>query len=341
MRWCFFLLMVTPMIVFGQVEEHKKGLPNYVCYRVNEEMVVDGKLEEASWEQAPKSDFFKPVLASNSEAAIYETSFQLLWDDDYLYVAGRLQDETINGKLSTRDALLYQDDVFEIFIDPDGDSHNYIEVEINALNTIWDLFLKYPYRENLPNSASTIYDIPGLKTAIYVDGTLNMEKDVDRFWTVEMAIPLATFMEINNDQKIAEGSQFRFNCTRVEHISSDDVSYWSWATAPRIDFHLPDYWGYLQFTNHIVGTNDVDFKRKEDEDIKDFLRILYYRQKAYFKVHGIYCKALAELKISEANLGLLDDLEVVGSKFQYTIIVISKLTKKRWLISEDGRLRQE
>ena len=34
----------------------------------------------------------------------------------------------------------------QIFLDPDGDNHNYYEIEINALGTVWDLFLARPYR---------------------------------------------------------------------------------------------------------------------------------------------------------------------------------------------------
>lgn len=32
-----------------------------------------------------------------------------------------------------------QDNDFEVFLDPDGDNHNYYEIEINAHNTVWDL----------------------------------------------------------------------------------------------------------------------------------------------------------------------------------------------------------
>ena len=49
--------------------------------------------------------------------------------------------------LTEHDSVIFQDNDFEVFIDPDGDNHNYYEIEINALNTEWDLRLPKPYRD--------------------------------------------------------------------------------------------------------------------------------------------------------------------------------------------------
>ncbi len=51
-----------------------------------------------------------------------------------------------------------------MFIDPDGDAQNYVELEINALNTVWDLFLEKPYRDG--GHADNAFDIVGLKTGV-------------------------------------------------------------------------------------------------------------------------------------------------------------------------------
>ena len=41
--------------------------------------------------------------------------------------------------------VLYSKNDFEIFLDPDGDTHNYYELEVNAFETEWDLLLLKPY----------------------------------------------------------------------------------------------------------------------------------------------------------------------------------------------------
>ena len=40
--------------------------------------------------------------------------------------------------------------LLQVFIDPDGDNHNYYEFEMNALNTVWELVLRKPYKDGGP-----------------------------------------------------------------------------------------------------------------------------------------------------------------------------------------------
>lgn len=43
-------------------------------------------------------------------------------------------------------SIIYQDNDFEVFLDPDGDNLMYYEVEVNAAGQVWDLLLVKPYR---------------------------------------------------------------------------------------------------------------------------------------------------------------------------------------------------
>ena len=52
--------------------------------------------------------------------------------------------------MTERDSVIFRDNDFEVFIDPDGDTHAYYELEINALGTVWDLLLLKPYRDGGP-----------------------------------------------------------------------------------------------------------------------------------------------------------------------------------------------
>ena len=112
---------------------------------------------------------------------------------DYLYVGADLEEPDVWATLTTRDSVIYQENDFEIFIDPDGDTHEYYELEINALNTVWDLMLVQPYRDGGP--AIDAWDIAGLKTAVHVRGTLNRPGDKDDGWSIEIAMPWKVLAE--------------------------------------------------------------------------------------------------------------------------------------------------
>ena len=89
----------------------------------------------------------------------FVTRAKMLWDDENLYVAADLAGDEIWGHLTERDSVIYFDNDFEIFVDPDSDTYHYYEFEMNVLNTVWDLFLAEPYRDG--GSGLNGYDMHG------------------------------------------------------------------------------------------------------------------------------------------------------------------------------------
>ena len=119
------------------------------------------------------------------------------------------------GTLTEHDQVVYYDNDFEVFIDPDGDGCEYYEVEINALNTIFDLFLVRTYNDGGP--ALHGWDLKGLHTAVHVDGTLNDPTDKDTAWSVEMALPWPALAEAaHRPAPPTAGDVWRVNFSRVE-----------------------------------------------------------------------------------------------------------------------------
>ena len=112
----------------------------------------------------------------------------MLWNDHYLYVFAKLYEKHIWGDITKRDDVIYYNNDFEVFINPNDNVFSYGELEINALGTEWDLYLNRPYR--LKGKADNSWDIIGLKSAVYINGTLIDSSDVDEYWTLEIAIPL-------------------------------------------------------------------------------------------------------------------------------------------------------
>jgi hypothetical protein len=134
-------------------------------------------------------------------------------DDQYLYIAAELEEPHFWAILTEHDSVIFHDNDFEVFLNPSGDTLNYFEFEMNALNTGWDLFLNKPYRHG--GKADNSWEIPGLLTAVDIDGTLNDPHDRDRGWTVEMAFPWSACASRAPVKRWAAGDQWRLNFSRV------------------------------------------------------------------------------------------------------------------------------
>jgi hypothetical protein len=243
----------------------------------------------------------------------------MLWDENYFYVAAELDEPDIWGTLKNRDDIIFYDNDFEIFIDPDGNTHGYCEFEMNALNTVWDLLLIQPYRD-MDKAAVHNWDIKGLKTGTAVYGSLNKPGDTDSCWTVEVAFPWEAFKEITyvivppNDN-----DQWRINFSRVEWKTEIiDGKYkkqinpktnkpypednWVWSPQGVVNMHYPEMWGYVQFSNEISGNKNVSFIEKTEENAKWFLRQIYYLEKAYFEKNGTFTDDLKKLGIDKKTV---------------------------------------
>jgi hypothetical protein len=210
------------------------------------------------------------------------------------------------GTLTNHDAVIFQDPDFEVFIDPDGDRHNYYEVEMNALNTGWDLILKKPYIDGGP--ALNEWEIPGLKTAVHVNGSLNDPKDRDESWTVEIAIPWKVLAEFSKQKAPPKsGDIWRVDFSRVEwQIDTRDGKYkkvpgtrednWVWSPTGIIDMHRPENWGHVKFTKKSKAT--ARFSPKRDGTV-DTLLELYYAQKDFYQVNKRFATSVNELRDPE------------------------------------------
>lgn len=308
-----------------RVRPDPKFLPpkGYVCFRAGGAITVDGKLDETAWQQAAWTDDFVDIEGSAKPAPRFRTRARMLWDDEYFYIAAELEEPHAWGTLTEHDAVIFHDNDFEVFVDPDGDCHRYGEFEINTLNTGWDLLLPKPYKDG--GQADNGWEIPGLKTAIGIDGTLNDPTDTDRRWVVELAFPwkvlgaLLPGVEPGQGAAPAEGAQWRVNFSRVEwqhelvegkysKVPKQPEDNWVWSPQYTINMHRPETWGVVQFSKARVGTRparEVRYKPDPLLPIRWQLSRVYYAQQAHRARHGAYATELTQLDLTRLEDDLL------------------------------------
>jgi hypothetical protein len=329
---------------------------DYPCTRIRQAPVIDGLLGEPEWERAPWTEEFVDIEGDRKPAPRYRTRVKMLWDADYFYIAAELEEPHLWATLTDRDAVIYHDNDFEVFIDPDGDTHEYYELEINALGTEWDLFLVKPYRDG--GSALNAWDIQGLKSAVSIDGTLNDPGDTDGGWIVEIAIPWRVLAESAHRAAPPEpGDSWRVNFSRVQwQLRSQRGEYakkinpatrkaypednWVWSPQGLVNMHYPERWGFVHFgedgAREVEGATDVLARAWQ------MLRVLYYKQKGYHSVNDSYAlhlRKLAELPpaIEAAEwAAIMARCRLVGNDHHYTIWREWR-DGQRLYISADGR----
>jgi len=332
----------------------------YICKRATGPLVLDGRIDKPFWDAAAWTDDFVDIEGDVRPKPSKRTRAKMLWDDEYFYVAAEMEEDEIWATLTERDSVIFHDNDFEIFIDPDGDSHLYYEFEINALNTVWDLLLVKPYRDGGPPVNG--WDIHGLRTAVYIDGKLNDPTAQNRRWSVEVALPWAALRECAPEGRPPMPGEFwRVNFSRVEwRVEVQDGRYvkqinpetgkpypednWVWSPQGIINMHYPELWGYVVFADEGADAGDGSkaFPLPQDEYIKWELRRLYYRQRNYYARHGRFTTELTELVSAEEKdvLRIIQPTVEAASR-RFEISAPASDGKGIYYIREDGKLWKE
>jgi hypothetical protein len=301
------LAMTRSSLADGAAEWAQKMRPitprGYVCHYTAQPILVDGNLDDAAWATAPWTSDFVDIEGAVKPMPRFRTRAKMLWDDHYLYIGAEIQEPHVWATLTQHDSVIFHDPDFEVFISPTGGTLPYYEFEMNALNTTWDLLLDKPYMDG--GNPHNEWEIPGMKTAVQVHGTINQPADIDTGWTVEIAFPWSVLSQhAAHAGPPHEGEQWRIDFSRVEwQITTDGGVYhkvpntrednWVWTPTGVIDMHRPEMWGQLQFTRQTNG-DDTVISPVPGKAARDAALEIYYAEHQFFQTHKRWVTTLAE-----------------------------------------------
>lgn len=295
---------------------------NYVCYRATGPMQIDGLDKEQAWAAVPYTESFVDISGYDMTRPRLDTRAKMLWDDDYLYIFGQIEEPDVWGYITKRDEVVFYDNDFEVFIDPRGNGHDYFEIESNVRGTIFDLSLPRPYRSPQRPFIQFQWNCPGLKVATHVNGTLNRPGDKDKGWTIEMAIPRQAIGS-EFDSYLKAGHSLRLGFSRVEwQYDMDGKKYnrkkdaagkylpednWVWTPTGKIQMHMPERWGYVYLADKQAGQGTVEFQYPADEPVRRFLWMLFYAQEDHRAATGRWYTSLDEFPLTAEDKALLPE----------------------------------
>ena len=263
---------------WAQVEEiDLSTLPpvkTWECLRTPEPITVDGRLDESVWSRVPWTESFG--MMHDGSPTPYETRLAMVWDDDNLYVAYRVEDPDIRATMTGfNDHIYMKDEDVEFFFAGDG---YYYEMGLNALNNGYQIrwtwverlvreqrfeeleeLLKVPdvlyylarKNERLGRHADLSYQLPGLRHAVRVDGCINCPGMKDKGWTVELALPWSGLKQVAGGLPLppSPGDVLRMTAYRCHHDREKRrAKGWTWSVMGNDNIHIPERWNRIVFS---------------------------------------------------------------------------------------------
>ena len=260
---------------------------DYQAKKIDKAILIDGDLSKEVWKNAHWSKRFVDMVTG--EAGMYNTQTALLWNDTHLYIAFLAEEPFVEAQLTERDSIIFLENDLELFIDG-GDC--YYELEINALNTLYEVFFiwKDAYKKggkfDIPafdvhhpkaytfggdydrtgasfwngthprgvRWAFTNFDMEGLQTAVKIDGSVNDNSDIDKGWSLEIAIPWTSLSLLANGRNLPPKNmdvwnmflgRFQKLMLHGKEIQPHPASALNCHDV--YDTHLPEKWSKIEF----------------------------------------------------------------------------------------------
>jgi hypothetical protein len=156
---------------------------------------VDGKLDDAVWQQATCYALYQPANIALDGHCEDVGAVSFAWDDKYFYMAVNFKDKDLQAHGDKDGMHHYQyGDVAELFLKPEKSTW-YWELYVTPMGKQTRFFI--PGRGLLGMQDLLVPDNV-LTTAAQVQGTLNNWKDTDTGWSGEMAVPLSELTKLGD-----------------------------------------------------------------------------------------------------------------------------------------------
>ena len=211
--------------------------PEYRVVRTSDDIHLEGNPNDPAWETAAVAGPFR--ITGDGAAAPLATEVRMLYDDDSLYVLFRCEDPEPWATKENWDENLWEEEVVEVFLQPDPKVPAYAEFEVNPLGAVMDTWCPKP---GGPVPFDT-WNLEGLRAAPRKSG----KNEKDKGWTCEIGIPWKGLNGKGSPDGAAPkpGDRWRIGLYRVEAKPMPMLLAWSPTMGP--SFHVPEKFGVLVF----------------------------------------------------------------------------------------------
>ncbi len=228
-----------------------------MCTDIQTEMTSKYKVQKISiqpeinavWDKTPWSGI-EPIQIKNYMGDKPEhlpfTQAKMAYDNTAVYVIFRVEDRYVRAVADKNQGPVYLDSCVEFFFTPGTDiKEGYFNLEMNCGGTMLFHHQMEPRTEQAHISEQHIQLV---EVAHTLPEIIDPEMVKDTTWIVEYRIPFSVLSEYHSFPAPEAGTLWRANFYKC----ADETSHPHWLTwapvdFPRPNFHLPQYFGILEF----------------------------------------------------------------------------------------------
>ena len=205
---------------------------------------IDGNWNKPQWDRAETIEIGNymgkiPVFTPRVQA-------RMKYDNENLYVIFRVNDRYVRCITDEINGPVWEDSCVEFFFAPDTSlPGRYFNLEVNCGGTPLMHYNIIPRKEALSLAPE---DIRMIEIAHSMPKIVEPEVDSSVMWSIEYRIPLELLIRYCDITRPGPGIKWMGNFYKIsENSSNPHYITWSEVINPVPDFHLPQFFGVLNF----------------------------------------------------------------------------------------------
>lgn len=104
--------IVLFLLYIGSISLLAQNTPQtFVAQKTSETLIIDGKMDESSWNKAKWTNNFIDI--EGSKKPIYTTKIKMIWDESYLYFFAELKEPHVWATLKQKDTIIFYNNDFD------------------------------------------------------------------------------------------------------------------------------------------------------------------------------------------------------------------------------------
>lgn len=237
--------LLAPVVMYGPAMRPEQPAPAvHRVRRFRRPPAIDADWDKRTWQGADVVRIERHMGPMPSFAPVVEA--RLGYDRSNVYVIFRVQDRHVRSVVQEYNGNVSGDSCVEFFFAPDASRPLcYFNLEVNAGGTPLMFYITKPMSEVQrlkPEELSRIEIAHSMPRVVYpeVEGPVT--------WTVECRIPLDLLERYTPVTRPAKGKAWKANLYKTgSRTSNPNYMTWSHVDHPRPNFHLPQFFGTLEF----------------------------------------------------------------------------------------------
>ena len=217
----------------------------YTVRKIDGELQPDCNCAKPEWQEC---EYLSIVQDNGWEMKFMpKTSVKLLYSDRLIYVLFHVDDRYVRCGTNRTNGEVWREACVEMFFAPsEASPSNYFSLEINCAGAIR---LGYHVPGENRNVLVDKDDIGTIKLCQSLSGIIETEIETPIAWIMEVAVPLRMLEKYSPVDMPRPGVTWRANFQKcAENNSHPHWLSWAPIDSPEPKFHLPEYFGTIEFT---------------------------------------------------------------------------------------------